>query len=1001
MRARHAAASLLLLLLHSSALPNPLPCSSEDCVISSAIVLQDGDNTCCSGTTKSLTLDDGASLTCPAAGQCSLTIANIMTFTVKQAEVVNVSNFFVSSDTIAFNAGASIFAGHIRITATTNSSFSGISCTSAVLSAAASAGDSAGKGTPLVPGAYISKRGLAAGLGAAHAGAGATGIDATVSSLFQAGATYPSGYEIFSIATALTPVQLGSRGGLNNCTIKGCVEAPFFGQGGGIVALYSSGSITLDSCTMLADGGSSSGHGAGSGGTVVLAASSNLDVKLGTLASANGGNSTTMDPISDFLCSTYPCGMPGGGGFVYASSGASSANFLPLEQWASASGGSWSNAPYASVCAGGGILIDCQTQGVDVDASACDVTVAQSPVCLGSTLACNDGESTSGPCLIPPTPLSCSNELCNNLHVNPGANVSIGSMGIHVNGTLSATSASFSADFSSFTPQLHSRSDMTLANVGMVIKTGVFRNVTVYTDEGDLLWTVVSDVDLSVVGSLSIFSTTRAVTLDFDGVSVTPPPGSIYLNSCTNFTWQGLLIASAGTDLQFVGNNVNVSSLQLYAANDVDLPGPTSVRARGCGANAGVGAGANKTVAATIFIVGGGGAHAGAGGVGFNGGFGPDALGGGAYDLFPLTDVQLFSGSGGGGNGAGALKCVGGRGGGTIVIAGNRTLISSSPTGPNVFDASGDSSPNTAPFSAPTGGGGGGGTIVVAFSYLFDGDNGESTKAALKNLNLMAGGGAGVSGETVGIPSICGGGGGGGNVVIGAPLNGQPTLPPDYTPTIGVLGGAKGVAGCFGGSDGKISYMPLPPPPSPSSSSSISSTPSVTPTFTPSQTATSSQSPSPTGSPSGSDTQSSTVTVTATETATPSLTPTLTPSITATLTPSPTTTATYVPAPPAMMLGLTVPAFYAVAGGGGALAALIVGVLAYRAFCQPAGQVRLLDGGGASSMPGAPRGSLWNDAYNEKTSLMRSPPGEAGGFDRLGESFRSGRSYYIPPSGVV
>lgn len=954
------------------------------CTINTPKALINGDNTCCdAGTATDLVLASGAVLFCPT-GTCSVTFLLTNTFSMTSggspAPAINTTGAVVVTAATASFIGAFVTAPIIVVTTTTGL----LSCKTTTLNTSASA-PSCANGTPKVPGYFyvpgFNVPALAVGLGAAKAGAGGTGYDGSTSSLSAAGATYDTN-SIFNLDAAVPSDLRGCQGGKGDYTQYDCIgcAAPVEGLGGGAVKLLSAESLSLDGCAMYADGSYGSRGGAGSGGAIVLNAANDIsvgDTGSVSVASARGGDAVSQSV--DYPCKTYPCGMPGGGGFVFARSGV--AGDKALAAWGTnAAGGRWSKDSN-TICGGGGLLVDCQPS----TGAGCVVTVSGDAACAASAAPyssqCNNGLYT-GPCLLPPTPLNCTPATCAALALNKGVNVSLAGP-LSVGGALTAESAAFSS--AQAATEISSDGPMTLTDVTFVTHSGgAARNLTVSTASptSDLVWTVTKNVAIvSIVGSLTVASGGNLV-LDFNDVSVSAPPSKADDASCSSATWEGALLAYAAADeLSFGGSGINLGSLLLYANKDIALK-TCSVVARGCAGAAGLGKGATQALsgAYAAFSVGGGASHFGSGGGGYAGGIAPDPAAGVPYDQNPLNDAKLNGGSGGGG-GAGAP---GGAGGGTVLLVCNGTLKHTGSA--SKFDISGSAGASNATSGA--GGGGSGGMMVVALNSF----SGATDGAALNMVEINANGGSG--GFASAPAPLCGGSGSGGTVIIAAPgvgPSGQP-LPSNQAPKVSNAPGAV-TASCAPlaspGASGTVVFTALPTPPSPSQTPSGSTTLSFSPTQSSSPTVTPSVTPSGTPSPSGSDTVSPSATFTGTPT--PSFTSstsgtlTVTPSATASCTASP----TYLPSKPDTLFGIPTAAFYASVGGGVGLLLLAVGCGVARA-CRKPDPLSLNDSQGG----GGP--SVWSDAYAEKASLLRSPT--EGGAQNAG--YLRG-SFYVPPSGVV
>jgi hypothetical protein len=993
-------ALLLTLSLVGFARAATIPCttvnSGTQCVISAPVVLSAGDNTCCDGvgSLTDLQLQPGASLTCPIGTPCSVTITlssgGFTTQPGSPAPSINITGAFTVAKAAPVTLqGASIFATFISVTATSDD----LQCGQSTLNTSATSTACA----PVIPG--TSKLGAVVGLGAPKAGAGATGYDASPAALAAAGATYTG--SMFTLDQATPSALKGCQGGagVQSYPCTNCAD-PIRGSGGGAVVLVAqAGELALDACLISADGGYGSRSGGGSGGSVVLVASGAIsvgDASGKSSISARGGNSVSL--ASDYPCKNYPCGMPGGGGYVFAKSGAVGSK--ALADWGSgtsAAGGKWTGTTSGPVCGGGGLLVDCQASASN--ATGCVVTVSGDAACAGSAIAasvaCNDSPAYGpGPCLLPPTPLNCEgpNDLvCSQLDLLEGVNVSLAGP-LAVAGPLTATSAVFSSALASTV--ISSDGDMMLQDVSFVSPPGgATRNLTVFTiPPADLTWSVGAvKADLSITGSLTV-SAGRNLALDFNDVHVAAPAAKTADASCSAATWEGALLGYAETgDLTFGGNGVNVGSLLLYSYNDFALKG-CSVVARGCVGGKGAGAGGLTNLssqAATPLYVGGGASHSSAGSPGSAAPAGPDPAAGVPYDTSPLSDSQLYGGSGGGG-GAG----VGGWGGGTVLLAGNGTVSHAGPA--SKFDVSGGAGASNFAAGNGTGGGGSGGMFVIVLNSYDESKSAES--GAMHSIQVNARGGMGgfLSDAPETGDYLCGGSGGGGTVLIAAPLAGKPALPPSKAPVISASGGPAPTSVCSPGAAGTVVYTNLPTPPSVSRTPTVSNTPSITASGSPSSSQTPSVTPSVTVTPSGSDT------VSPTPTGSDSVTPSMTPSPSGTLTQTPSNTATrsasptYVPAPPAATYGLPTATFYAAVGGGAGLVFIALACGVARACRKPDEMLSLNGGGGGGG--GGPAGSLWSDAYAEKQSLLRTPTD-----DRQATSgyLRSGGSFYVPPSGVV
>jgi Holliday junction DNA helicase RuvA len=125
-------------------------------------------------------------------------------------------------------------------------------------------------------------------------------------------------------------------------------------------------SIQLTTCTLRADGGQGQDAGGGSGGTIIVDGAS-ISVTSST-ATANGGD--TAGTQSATACSDMPCGLPGGGGYVYVrSSDPAAGSITPLLSWGAAKGGNtfnYNNRPLPGLCGGAGLLVDCQGVGYEL-----------------------------------------------------------------------------------------------------------------------------------------------------------------------------------------------------------------------------------------------------------------------------------------------------------------------------------------------------------------------------------------------------------------------------------------------------------------------------------------------------------------------------------------------------------------------------------------------------------------------------------------------------------
>ena len=979
-----------------------IPCTTVNggqCVISQAVQLSAGDNVCCDGigSLTDMLIQANGSLSCPVGVLCGITITlSSGTFVADATQgdgsspppLVNISGIFkvAKANQVTFQ-GAKMFASSILTTTSDK-----LTCKASTLDTSATAGVCS-PGTPIVFG--ISKLGPVVGLGAANAGAGATGYDSSPTSLAAAGSTYALSPFLLDTANPVYGCQ-GGAGDPEGYPCNGCAP-PIVGRGGGAVKLVAESDLTFDGCTINADGGYGSRSGAGSGGSVVLVAGGSISVS-GTVVSAHGGDAVTLS--SDYPCALYPCGMPGGGGYVFAKSGNSGGT--ALASWANARGGVWKDAGAEYVCAGGGMLVDCQggaclgPVGGAVTVSNGDAKCAASAT--GSSKACSDAPAYGpGPCLLSPTPLAwCTGTACASLTMDIGVNVTIpGKLALRVAGPLSAEKAVFSSAQES--TDISSVGPMSLKDVSFVAPPGgTTRNLTVWTEPdqeppSDLSWAISqTGADLSITGSLTV-SAGGNLTLDFNDVYVATPAAKTADISCSSATWEGALLANAAEgDIVFGGSGINVGSLLLFAYNNIYLNGSPDVKARGCAASAGEGMGmASFLPGPSFLVVGGGASHSTLGSAGSAQPNAQNPPPGIAYDETPLTDKQLFGGSGGGG-GVGAA---GGKGGGTVLLVGNGTVYCGTPSftgacGTTTFDVSGDAGQTNA--TGGTGGGGSGGMVVLAFnSYNKDG-NDES--AAMHSVTVTATGGKG--GYLGDSPNpgqlLCGGSGGGGTVLLAVP--GAVGIPATKKPKIDIGGGGSPHPSCSPGAAGTTVYTNLPTPPSTSRTPSISLTPSITSSGSPSSSQTPSLTPSVSPTPSGSDTVSPTPsgsdTVTPTATSSVSGTLTQTPSNTATSSPSP----TYVPPGPPTMFGVNTASFYAAVGGGVGLVVCAIGFGVARAL-------RKADPSSLSDVGGGPSGSLWNDAYAEKASLLRTP--EPGGARAASGYLSSGGSFYVPPAGVV
>lgn len=998
------------------------------CTVSKAHTMNAGSYTCCDQSKFTLTLT--GSLICSPGAECDITITvssdvvisgstpstpQILLPTINAPHTLSIT----SGGRIQILSQAIISAGVIQLVSTLNSSsIAGVTCSGdSSLNASGLGSNLPSRGTPLYPGAPITSASPPAGrgLGASHGGAGSTGFDATPTSLFEASKTYPT--DPFNLPELLDNTLLsGSQGGKNNLSSYGGVNIP--GNGGGIVWISTPASITSlggggKGCFLSADGAPGQDAGGGSGGSVIVDAFS-IQIANGAKASAVGGGVIASNAAA--ACLGYvPCGLPAGGGIVYARS--STPAITPLSSWGLSGGGGWTDIIKGNqngLCGGAGLLVDCQNN-VNEDTD-CDVVVSGVAACATPDListACKDFSSQpagavpnfKSACLAPPTTLSCGEEDCGAVTLSKGANLTL-VPAVYSNRTITGTSSYISSMDSQ--PTLSARLGVSLTGVTITTPSdGIPRNYTVESTTSTLSWVA---SNMSLVGSLAV-SSGLALNVTFNSVNIFAPFSYLSGPLCHTPTLDGALLLSAGTAcevpfgsppicslpqgaLTFKGS-MNAVSFGAYAYSDIIVQGG-SVTTAGCASGVGPGNGTTFEVtsgSSAGFSAGGGAGHYGLGGDQSNG-FATLGGGGIAYDTNPfvLFPPIPFGGSGGGGNmSVGGTWGIGGSGGGTIVLIGNGTIKNPGLL-PMTLSASGTASVTgglIAPQGVyPSGGGGSGGSVWVVFSSFNEVTDGP----ALQTLTLNAQGGAGGFTSPPGGANLCGGGGSGGNVIVAVPFK---SAAPSITPKVIVSGGTS-TSNCFSGKPGQAIYTRMPASQSfsntPTSTSVSTSTATSTSTTSATATSTSSSSSTASGMTSSSASDSSSPSPSVSPSAsvstsaippTPSNSPTPSISLTPTTTISPSSTGTPSaspsPAPP-QILGLKVPEFIAVSAATGSVVFLIAVWLIARAVCAPRVKTGMLI---PSSSAG---GSLWG--------------GNAGGTD-MGSIFDDPRERYVPPTGVV